>query len=62
MTVEKILVEVSLVVNPVQTASIQIMKDVEVIQDAGDSHPLKSPRLADIPAIPTLPLAVRVAT
>lgn len=62
MTVENILVEVSLAVNPVQTAGIQIMKDVEVTQDAGDSHLLKSPHLADIPAILTLQLAVRVAT
>lgn len=62
MTVEKTLVEVSLVVNPVQTAGIQIMKDVEVTQNAGDSHPLKSPCLAAIPAILTLQLAVRAAT
>lgn len=62
MTVENTLVEVSVVVNPVQAAGIQIMKDVEVTQDAGDSHLLKSPRVADIPAILTLQLAVRVAT
>lgn len=62
MTVEKTLVEVSLVINPVQTAGIQKMKDVEVTWDAGDSHLLKSPPLTDIPAILTLQLVVRVAT
>lgn len=60
MTVEKILVEVSLVINLVRTAGIQKMKKVEVLQDAGDFHLLKSPPLTDIPAILTLRLAVQV--
>lgn len=38
------------------------MKDVEVTQDAGNSHLLKSPCQADIPTILTLQLAVQVAT
>ena len=58
MTVEKTLVEVSLLINPVPTAGIQKMKDVEVTRDAGDSRLLKSPPLTDIPAILTLQLAV----
>lgn len=62
MTVEKILVEVSLVINLVQIAGIQKMKDVKITQDTGDSHLLKNPPLTDIPAILILRLAAQVAT
>ena len=58
MTVEKTLVEVCLVINPVQTAGIQKMKVVEVTRDVGECHLLKCPPLTDFPAILTLQLVV----